>query len=44
MIPVDTLPPEADVRLNLPVLLFMLAAAILSAVLFGIGRLCKHRL
>jgi len=37
MIPVDTLPPEADVRLNLPVLLFMLAAAILSAVLFGIG-------
>jgi predicted permease len=37
MIPVDTLPSEADVRLNLPVLLFTLVAAILSAVLFGIG-------
>jgi len=35
MIPVDTLPYEADIRVNPPVLLFMLAAALLSAILFG---------
>ncbi|HUJ30050.1 MAG TPA: ABC transporter permease [Candidatus Acidoferrum sp.] len=35
MIPVNTLPYEADMRVNPPVLLFMLAAALLSAGLFG---------
>jgi putative ABC transport system permease protein len=35
MIPVNTLPYEADMRVNVPVLLFMLGAAILSGILFG---------
>jgi putative ABC transport system permease protein len=35
MIPINTLPYEADMRLNLPVLLFMLGAALLSGILFG---------
>ena len=34
-IPADSLPPEADLRLNLPILLIMLAAATLAGVLFG---------
>jgi predicted permease len=33
--PPYTLPSEADVRLNVPVLLFTLAAALLSGVMFG---------
>jgi len=35
MMPPFTLPSEADVRLNLPVLLFTLAASLLSGLLFG---------
>jgi putative ABC transport system permease protein len=35
MMPPFTLPTEADVRLNVPVLLFTLAASLLSGVLFG---------
>jgi putative ABC transport system permease protein len=35
MIPPDTLPSEADVRINLPVLLFTVASSLLAAVLFG---------
>jgi len=35
MIPVNTLPYEADMRVNVPVLLFMLAAAVFSGLLFG---------
>jgi predicted permease len=34
-IPTDSLPPEADLRLNTPILLIMLAAATLAGVLFG---------
>jgi putative ABC transport system permease protein len=34
-IPADSLPPEVDLRLNLPILLIMLAAATLAGVLFG---------
>jgi putative ABC transport system permease protein len=34
-IPADSLPPEADLRLNAPILLIMLAAATLAGVLFG---------
>jgi putative ABC transport system permease protein len=34
-IPTDSLPPEADLRLNAPILLIMLAAATLAGVLFG---------
>ncbi len=34
-IPPDTLPPEADLRLNIPVLLFMLAATAVAGLLFG---------
>ena len=33
--PADSLPAEADLRLNLPILLIMLAAATLAGVLFG---------
>jgi putative ABC transport system permease protein len=35
VIPADSLPPEADLRLNLPVLLILLSAATLAGVLFG---------
>ena len=35
MIPPDTLPSEANVRINLPVLLFTVASSLLAAVLFG---------
>ncbi len=35
MMPPFTLPSEADVRLNLPVLFFTLAASLLSGILFG---------
>jgi putative ABC transport system permease protein len=35
VVPVNTLPSEADVRLNVPVLLFTLAVSMLSGVLFG---------
>jgi predicted permease len=35
MMPRYTLPSEADVRLNVPVLLFTLAASVVSGVLFG---------
>jgi putative ABC transport system permease protein len=35
VIPPDALPAEADPRLNLPILLVMLAAALLAGVLFG---------
>jgi putative ABC transport system permease protein len=35
MMPPFTLPSEADVRLNIPVLLFTLGAVMLSGVLFG---------
>jgi putative ABC transport system permease protein len=35
LIPPFTLPSEADIRLNLPVLFFSLAASLLSGVLFG---------
>ena len=35
MMPPDTLPSEADLTLNLPILLFSLAAATLSGLLFG---------
>jgi putative ABC transport system permease protein len=35
MMPANTLPTEADVRLNLPVLLFTLGVSVLSGVLFG---------
>ncbi|MFI5184688.1 MAG: ABC transporter permease [Vicinamibacteria bacterium] len=35
MMPPYTLPTEADVRLNVPVLLFTLAASVLSGILFG---------
>jgi putative ABC transport system permease protein len=35
MMPPFTLPTEADVRLNMPVLLFTLAATMLAGVLFG---------
>jgi putative ABC transport system permease protein len=34
-IPTDSLPPEADLRLNTTILLIMLAAATLAGVLFG---------
>ena len=34
-IPTDSLPPEADLRLNIPILLIMLAAATLAGMLFG---------
>jgi putative ABC transport system permease protein len=35
LLPPFTLPTEVDVRLNVPVLLFTVAASVLSAVLFG---------
>jgi putative ABC transport system permease protein len=35
VMPPDTLPAEADLRLNIPILLVMLAAAILSGFVFG---------
>ncbi len=35
VMPPGTLPAEADLRLNVPVLLFMLAATMLTGVLFG---------
>jgi predicted permease len=35
VIPADSLPPEADLRLNLPILFLMLAAATLAGALFG---------
>ena len=35
MMPRDTLPSEADLTLNMPILLFSLAAATLSGLLFG---------
>lgn len=35
VMPPDALPAEADLRLNLPILLIMLAAATLAGVLFG---------
>lgn len=35
VLPPDTLPSEADLSLNLPVLLFTLAATTLAAILFG---------
>ncbi len=35
MMPPFTLPTEADIRLNLPVLLFTVAASLLAGVLFG---------
>ena len=35
MIPVNTLPYEADMRLNVPVLFFMLGVAVFSGILFG---------
>jgi putative ABC transport system permease protein len=35
VMPAYTLPSEADVRLNLPVLLFTLGAAVLSGIIFG---------
>ncbi|HUL15301.1 MAG TPA: ABC transporter permease [Terriglobales bacterium] len=35
MMPPDTLPSEADVRLNLPVLLFTLGACVIAGLLFG---------
>ncbi len=34
-IPADSLPPEADLRLSLPILFIMLGAATLAGVLFG---------
>lgn len=37
IMPKGTLPTEADLRLNLPVLLFTLAASTLSGLLFGIA-------
>jgi putative ABC transport system permease protein len=37
MIPPDTLPSEADVRLNLPVLLFTVGSSLLAALLFGLA-------
>ncbi len=35
LMPAYTLPPEADVRLNLPVLLFTLAASLFCGIVFG---------
>jgi putative ABC transport system permease protein len=35
LLPAYTLPPEADVRLNLPVLLFTLAASLFCGIVFG---------
>ncbi len=35
LMPANTLPTEADVRLNLPVLLFSLGVSVVSGVLFG---------
>jgi putative ABC transport system permease protein len=35
LMPAFALPPEADVRLNLPVLLFTLAASLFCAIVFG---------
>jgi putative ABC transport system permease protein len=35
MMPINELPPEADLSLNLPVLLFSLAASTLAGLLFG---------
>jgi putative ABC transport system permease protein len=35
LMPAYTLPPEADLRLNLPVLLFTLAASVFCGILFG---------
>jgi putative ABC transport system permease protein len=35
LVPPDTLPSEADVRMNMPVLLFTLTVSLLSGVLFG---------
>jgi predicted permease len=35
LVPPDTLPSEADVRMSVPVLLFTLSVSILSGVLFG---------
>ncbi len=35
LVPPDTLPSEADVRMNTPVLLFTLTVSLLSGVLFG---------
>jgi putative ABC transport system permease protein len=34
-IPTDSLPPEADLRLNLPILLIMASAATLAGIVFG---------
>ena len=35
LLPSGTLSPEADIRLNLPVLLFALAVTVVAGVLFG---------
>ena len=37
LLPPFTLPTEADIRLNVPVLLFTVAASVLSAILFGLA-------
>jgi len=43
IMPPGTLPSEADLRLNLPVLFFSLGASLLSGVLFGCARHGKLR-
>jgi putative ABC transport system permease protein len=37
LLPPFTLPTEADIRLNVPVLLFTVAASVVSAILFGLA-------
>ena len=37
LLPPFTLPTEADIRLNVPVLLFTVVASVLSAILFGLA-------
>jgi putative ABC transport system permease protein len=37
LIPEDVIPSEADISLNMPVLLFSLGAAVLTALLFGLA-------
>ena len=37
MVPPNTIPDEAQITLNLPVLLFTLAVSVVAALLFGIA-------
>ncbi len=43
LMPQNIIPAEAAIRLNVPVLLFTLGIAILTAILFGLTPACEWR-